>query len=105
MRNLLSALCVTIVMLSAVVTRAQTTPPTTSATDHKVRIHKVKRVDADGRVTERAGRSLRKQRSGSTASRREARVFRRHGHFADRDVRLRSKSKVARKEGLGVSAE
>lgn len=79
----------------------------TSATDHSVRIEKVKRVNpVDSRAPERHGKSIRKRKNTATSSTgKEARVYKRHRHFAQRDIRLRSKSKVVRRETLGVGTE
>jgi hypothetical protein len=73
----------------------------TSATDHKVRIHRVKRTNTDV-TTERHGKAIKKKRDGANGTGKEAKVFKRHRHFASRDIRTRNKSRVARKEMLGV---
>lgn len=78
----------------------------TSATDHKVRIHKTKRSNDEARATERHGKGLKKRKeAGGAGSSREAKVYKRHRHFADRDVKLRSRSKGVRKANLGLGTE
>jgi hypothetical protein len=77
-----------------------------SATDNQVRIEKVRRVKAEGRETERHGQSLKKRKAtGGSGSSGEAKVYKRQRHFADRGIKLRSRSKIARKESLGISTE
>lgn len=78
----------------------------TSATDNKVRIHKTRRVNDEVRATERPGKGVKKRKESSGAgSTREAKVYKKHRHFADRDVKLRSRSKVVRRGNLGVGTE
>jgi hypothetical protein len=78
----------------------------TSATDHKVRIHKTRRINDEARANERHGKGLKKRKeTGGAGSSREAKVYKKHRHFADRDIKLRSRSKVVRKGSLGVGTE
>jgi hypothetical protein len=78
----------------------------TSATDHKVRIEKTRRMNKEARATERHGKSLGKRKeAGGSGSSKEAKVYKRHRHFADRDIKYRSRSKMTRKENLGVGTE
>ena len=78
----------------------------TSATDHNVRIHKTKRVNDEARATERHGKGLKKRKESSGAgSSREAKVYKKHRHFADRDIKVRSRTKAVRKGNLGVGTE
>jgi hypothetical protein len=99
--------CVVAFVLSAVIVNAQEVPgEPTSATDHKVRIHKAKRINTDEEVSERHGQSLRKRKAaGGSGSAKETKVYKRHRHFADKDIKLRSRSKIVRKESLGVGTE
>jgi hypothetical protein len=80
--------------------------PPTSATDHKVRIHRVKRANNAERATERHGRSLKKRKAtGVNEGGKESKVYKRHRHFAEKEIRIRAKSKSARKGALGVDTE
>ena len=95
-------------VLPAAIASAQEAPgEPTSATDHRIRIHRAKRPNAEAsRETERHGKSLRKRKaSGSAGSARESKVYRKHRHFADREIKYKSRSRLARKEALGVSTE
>jgi hypothetical protein len=79
---------------------------TTSATDHQVRIHKGRRINLEAGATERHGKSLKKRKApGGTGSAKDAKVYKRHRHFADREIKYRAKSRGARKEALGVGTE
>jgi hypothetical protein len=78
----------------------------TSATDDKIRIEKSKRVKKSGDTQVRHNKSVKKRKApGSKSKAKEAKVYKKHGHFASRDIRLRSKSKSARKESLGVGTD
>lgn len=80
--------------------------PPTSATDHKVGIHRVKRANNAERATERHGRSLKKRKAaGVNEGGKESRVYKRHRHFAEKEIRIRARSKAARKGALGVETE
>jgi hypothetical protein len=99
--------CIAVFMFWSLASRAQEAPVgPTSATDHKVRIHKVKRINADANTSEHHGHLLRKRRvPGSAGTAREVKVYKRQRHFADKDIKGRSRSRVARKEALGVGTE
>jgi hypothetical protein len=78
----------------------------TSATDHKVRLEKTRRNTKESRDPEKHGKSLKKRKeAGASGNSKEARVYKRHRHFADRDIKLKSRSRVHRKENLGVGTE
>jgi hypothetical protein len=81
-------------------------PKTTSATDHKIRVQRTRRASVDHSDTQGTSPTLKKRRiSGGAASSRQARVYKKHRHFADKDIKLRSKSKVARRGTLGISTD
>jgi hypothetical protein len=78
----------------------------TSATDGEVKIHKSrgfsifrsgkrsKKVKEGSKVSELKGQSIQKQKAGKNRSAaREARVFKRHNHFAHKERKSRSRSR------------
>ena len=78
----------------------------TSATDHKVRLEKVKRINPETGDTEtRRGRVLARKKVTDVAKGSPSKVYRRHRHFASREIRMRSRSRAIRKETLGVGTE
>lgn len=106
MQNLLRIAVILILLLPAAQIRAQVVNvESTSATDHGTRIHTGKRLKTQARATERHGRSLKKKKDAGKTVGKDGKVYKRHGHFASREIRMRSKSKTVRRETLGVGTE
>ena len=83
---------------------AQATHEPTSATDADVKLHNTKKIKksaaAPTRVDERYGESVERRARSKRMSAKEARVFKRHNHFATKDknkTRIRSKKSTSAK--------
>jgi hypothetical protein len=111
-RHLRILVFTTLMALPAVVLAQATEKPTgpTSATDGDVKIHKhrkvfglgarsVMRVKRNKKATEKHGENLPKTRKGEAPTKsREARIFKRHNHFAHKGSQRAKSRKKAKAE-------
>jgi hypothetical protein len=103
----LKNICTVLFLIGVNAAICQTAPEPmapTSATDGEVKIHnsrrfvffrsgkRVKKMKGGTKAPEQQGQAIQKQRSGkSKPASREARVFKRHNHFAQKDRRSRGR--------------